>query len=95
MNSGGAFVDGELKFSTLCSRFKLNANDRHFLGKENKNDKGLLSDYNAFGELITGMDLNGTKFEGFNYECGPITHVKVFMYPDGGISRLRIFGTAV
>ena len=25
-------------------------------------------------------------------DCGSITHVKIYMYPDGGISRLRIYG---
>ena len=25
-------------------------------------------------------------------DIGPITHVRLFMYPDGGISRLRLWG---
>jgi len=26
-------------------------------------------------------------------QSGPVSHVRLNIYPDGGISRLRIFGT--
>jgi allantoicase len=26
-------------------------------------------------------------------DLGPVTHVRLNIYPDGGVSRLRLFGT--
>jgi allantoicase len=34
-------------------------------------------------------------FEDEIIECGPITHVRFNIFPDGGVSRLRIFGRVV
>ena len=34
-------------------------------------------------KIHTYLDLN---------QCGPVNYVKLNIYPDGGVSRLRIFG---
>jgi allantoicase len=26
-------------------------------------------------------------------EAGPVTHVRLHIFPDGGVARLRVFGT--
>ncbi len=34
------------------------------------------------------QDFNGTSV----HDAAPLMHVRVAMYPDGGVSRLRLFG---
>ncbi len=61
------------------------------------NDEDVLSDDNDWKTLLPQQKLQADQehtFEGNaieNHE--PITHIKLKIYPDGGISRLRIFGT--
>lgn len=33
-------------------------------------------------------------FEGELHDCGAVTHARMSIYPDGGVSRLRLFGRA-
>lgn len=46
--------------------------------------------------LITRVKLGGHQEHFFDsLNNAPITHVKLIMYPDGGISRLRLMGTPI
>ena len=50
----------------------------------------------AWQELLPKSKLCADSEHHFNKELnnkGPFTHVKLMIYPDGGISRLRIYGT--
>ena len=47
-------------------------------------------------ELLPKSKLIADNEHHFNNELnnqGPFTHIKLMIYPDGGISRLRIYGT--
>ncbi|MDG1416540.1 MAG: hypothetical protein P8P99_01920, partial [Maricaulis sp.] len=51
----------------------------------------------AWSELLPRQKLAADTIHHFGPDklthAGPITHVRINIYPDGGVSRLRIFGT--
>jgi len=56
-------------------------------------EKGL--DAAAWQELLPDTKLQAHTlhtFAGELAECGPVTHARFNIYPDGGVSRLRLFG---
>ena len=43
--------------------------------------------------LLPTVPLKGNSHHLFELQdCGPITHVRLHIYPDGGVSRFRVFG---
>ena len=59
-------------------------------------EKNILSGKFAWNELLPRQKLSADHEHIFEKEILPhdgITHIRLFMYPDGGISRLRLFGT--
>ncbi len=61
------------------------------------NDQEVLSHNHTWSSLLPKQKLEADKEHEFESEIisfeKPITHVKLKIYPDGGISRLRLFGT--
>ncbi len=62
-----------------------------------KNDEDVLNGKPEWRILLPQQKLEADKEHTFESEVveslDPITHIKLKIYPDGGISRLRIFGT--
>ena len=60
-------------------------------------DQSLITQSMFWQELLKEKDLNPDtihQFELKNLEkIGPISHVKLNIFPDGGISRFRVFGS--
>ena len=60
-------------------------------------DNDVLSSNHKWKPLLPQQKLEADKEHHFETEIiqseSPITHVKLKIYPDGGISRLRILGT--
>jgi allantoicase len=61
------------------------------------NDQEVLKDIHEWTSLLPKQKLEADKEHVFESEINnfdkPISHVKLKIYPDGGISRLRLFGT--
>ncbi len=61
-----------------------------------ENDTGLLDGSTSWGEILQPCKLQADtvhEFGGADISSpGPVTHVKLNIYPDGGVSRFRIFG---
>ncbi len=61
------------------------------------NDEEVVNDQHEWRSLLPQQKLEADKEHHFEKEIAtlnePITHVKLKIYPDGGISRLRILGT--
>jgi allantoicase len=56
----------------------------------------LITDSMFWKELLPPQKLGPDTEHGFRDELatpGPVTHVRFNMFPDGGVSRLRLFGT--
>lgn len=63
---------------------------------KNGTDNSITTDAMFWKQLLPKQKLQADKQHFFDKlalnDMGPITHVKLNIYPDGGISRLRIFG---
>jgi allantoicase len=58
--------------------------------------KALITDAMFWKELLPPSEMGPDKEHFFDDELvdlGPVTHVRLNIYPDGGVSRLRLFGT--
>ena len=64
---------------------------------ENTSDEDILVDCENWPEIMPEQKLQMDHIHTFEGDAlsgaGAITHVRLNIYPDGGISRLRIFGT--
>lgn len=49
----------------------------------------------AWTRLLPRTSLQPHAQHGFEVSAGPATHARLAIYPDGGIARLRLFGTVV
>lgn len=52
----------------------------------------------AWNEILPNTKLSGHSEHIFHkelYDAGPSTHIRLNIYPDGGVSRLRIFGRPI
>ncbi len=86
---------------------KIIVDTKHFKGNypdscafdacSSENDQDVLKDKVEWTSLLPQQKLEADKAHQYEDEIiitdQPITHVKLKIYPDGGISRLRIFGT--
>ena len=59
-------------------------------------DKSIITEAMFWPQLMAPQKLQADHIHGFGGDAlaklGPVSHVKLNIYPDGGISRLRIFG---
>lgn len=59
-------------------------------------DEQEISEAAAWSELLPPQKLSADKEHNFHHdvinELGPVTHIALNIFPDGGISRLRLFG---
>jgi allantoicase len=64
---------------------------------ENASDEDILADCENWREIMPEQKLQMNHIHTFEDDAlsgaGAITHVRLNIYPDGGVSRLRIFGT--
>ncbi len=63
---------------------------------EDETSEALISQSALWSELLPPQKLNADDIHEFTAEVvglGPVTHVRLNIFPDGGISRLRLFGT--
>ena len=62
-----------------------------------EDDNDVISDNHRWTSLLPQQKLEADKEHHFETEIiktdQPITHIKLKIYPDGGVSRLRILGT--
>ncbi|CEL93556.1 unnamed protein product [Vitrella brassicaformis CCMP3155] len=72
-----------IQWKTLLPRTKLRAHERRYLALK---DGGAASAEAASSSSSTDAVLE---------ECGEVTHVRLTIYPDGGVSRLRLYGRPV
>jgi allantoicase len=60
-------------------------------------DTSVISEAMYWPELMGEQKLEADKIHAFEgskiAKLGPVNHVRLNIFPDGGISRLRIFGT--
>ncbi len=81
------------------AHFKGNYPDRVSLEVANfANNEEASNDSNQWRTLLPESKLSMDQQHFFESElqaAGPITHARVAIFPDGGISRLRLFGRAV
>jgi allantoicase len=59
-------------------------------------DTSIVTEAMFWPELLSKQKLQADQIHTFSGEAvaglGPVSHVKLSIYPDGGVSRLRIFG---
>lgn len=86
------------KIDIDTAHFKGNYPDRCAIFAANLNDNPDLEQIESlsesWGELLPESKLEADTehtFTNINQSIGPVTHVRVNIYPDGGISRIRIF----
>ena len=81
------------------AHFKGNYPDRASLSaiySEGRNEDDIVSQSLAWPQLLPECKLEMDREHSFAdelFDLGPITHVRLNVFPDGGISRLRLFGT--
>jgi allantoicase len=63
---------------------------------EPNSDKSIVTEAMFWPELMGEQKLEMDKIHQFDGEkikkLGPVSHVKLNIFPDGGVSRLRLFG---
>ncbi len=61
----------------------------------NSNDEDVMNNNVEWNELLSKQKLSADHIHEFSNEIlhhQPITHIRLNIYPDGGISRLRLIG---
>lgn len=93
---------GEVRRITVdTAHFKGNYPDRCSIegaDVDGMDDAGVLDDGVAWRSLLPEQKLQMDREHIFGPEIaasGPITHIRFNIFPDGGVSRLRLFGTIV
>ncbi|WP_221076552.1 allantoicase [Agarivorans aestuarii] len=88
------------KIEVATTHFKGNFPDKLSIQAANiqdPNDLSLISQSMFWQELLPAKSLSADNDHHFNElnSLGTITHIRVNIYPDGGISRLRLWGKSV
>jgi allantoicase len=93
----GVMVDTSFFKGNYPEQFSLEACDLGPGHPYSNERKRLASDSTAWNQVFPHTALRGDSqnlFAAANYP-GRVTHVRLKIYPDGGVARLRIYGTAV
>ena len=62
----------------------------------NLQDEALVAQAMFWDEVLDYKELSADSIHSFDLkQSGPASHVKLNIYPDGGVSRVRIFGKVV